>query len=102
MNILHLSRKAFICNGSCWHDFQLPIIIPVQGTRASENLALRHQLEVLQRNAKRPRLTNRDRALWVILSRLWHDWQNPLALVQPETVISWHKRGFRLYWRWKS
>ena len=69
---------------------------------ALENLALRHQLEVLGRNTKRPRLTNKDRALWVIILRLWSDWRNPLALVQPETVIRWHKRGFRLYWRLKS
>jgi len=69
---------------------------------ALENLALRHQLDVLQRNAKRPRLTNRDRTLWVILSRVWADWRHPLTIVQPETVIRWHKRGFRLYWRWKS
>ena len=67
-----------------------------------ENLALRHQLAVLQRNAKRPRLTNRDRTLWIILSRLWADWRKPLMLVQPETVIRWHKKGFRLYWKWKS
>ncbi len=69
---------------------------------ALENLALRHQLEVLGRNAKRPRLTNQDRTLWIILSRLWPDWRKPLALVQPETVIRWHRRGFRLYWKWKS
>jgi len=67
-----------------------------------ENLALRHQLEVLQRNTKRPRLTNKDRALWVIISRLWPDWRNPLTVVQPETVIRWHRKGFKLYWRWKS
>ncbi len=67
-----------------------------------ENLALRHQLDVLQRNAKRPRLTNQDRTLWVILSKSWPDWRRPLAVVQPETVIRWHRRGFRLYWRWKS
>ena len=69
---------------------------------ALENLALRHQLDVLQRNTKRPRLTNQDRTLWVMLSRLWRDWRKPLTMVQPETVIRWHKRGFRLYWRWKS
>ena len=69
---------------------------------ALENLALRHQLEVLQRNAKKPRLTNRDRTLWIVLSRFWAGWRKPLALVQPETVMRWHKRGFRLYWRWKS
>jgi len=69
---------------------------------ALENLALRHQLEVLQRNAKRTRLTNRDRTLWVIISQLWPDWRNPLTIVQPKTVIRWHKNGFKLYWRWKS
>ncbi|MHC4316742.1 MAG: helix-turn-helix domain-containing protein [Planctomycetota bacterium] len=67
-----------------------------------QNLALRHQLDVLQRNTKRPRLTNRDRVLWVFLSRVWTDWRKPLTVVQPETVIRWHRRGFRLYWRWKS
>jgi putative transposase len=67
-----------------------------------ENLALRHQLDVLQRNVKRPRLTNQDRVLWIFLSRLWSDWQTVLALVQPDTVVRWHRKGFRLYWRWKS
>ena len=69
---------------------------------ALENLALRHQLEVLKRNAKKPRLTNRDRALWIFLLRYWADWRESLTLVQPETVIRWHRRGFRLYWKWKS
>ena len=69
---------------------------------ALENLALRHQLEVLDRNAKRPRFSNQDRTLWIILSRFWDDWRKPLALVQPETVIRWHRKGFRLYWKWKS
>jgi len=67
-----------------------------------ENLALRHQLDVLKRKAKKPRLKNRDRVLWVVLSRFWADWRRPLTLVQPETVIRWHRRGVRLYWRWKS
>ena len=67
-----------------------------------ENLALRHQLHVLQRNAKRPLLTNRDRVLWVMLSRVWADWRTSLTVVQPDTVVRWHRRGFRLYWRWKS
>ena len=67
-----------------------------------ENLALRHQLDVLQRNAKRPRLTNRDRVLWAFLSRGWADWRKPLTFVHPDTVIRWHRKGFRYYWRWKS
>ncbi len=67
-----------------------------------ENLELRHQLSVLQRKAKKPRLRNRDRILWALLSCLWTDWRKPLVLVQPETVIRWHRKGFRSYWRWKS
>ena len=67
-----------------------------------ENLALRHQLEVLKRNTKTPRLTNRDRSLWVVLSRFWPDWRGSLAIVQPKTVVTWHRRGWRLYWWWKS
>jgi hypothetical protein len=73
-----------------------------QRALAVENLALRHQLGVLQRTAKRPRLGRVDRLLWVLLSRFWAGWRESLAIVQPETVIRWHREGFRLYWRWKS
>src|SRR6516162_5948261 len=67
-----------------------------------ENLALRHQIGVLQRSArKRPQLTSGDRLLWICLSRLWSDWRSALAIVQPETVIAWHRAGFRLFWTWK-
>jgi transposase InsO family protein len=68
----------------------------------AENLALRHQLMVIRRQVKRPRLTNADRSLWVILRRFWPDWDKALVLVKPATVISWHREGFRLYWKWKS
>ena len=68
---------------------------------ALENLALRQQLAVLQRSVKRPRLCQRDRIFWVLLSRMWKNWQSSFALVQPETVIAWHRQGFKLYWRWK-
>jgi len=67
-----------------------------------ENAALHHQIEVLQRNSGRPFLRWRDRAFWDILSCLWPDWRKSLYIVQPETVIRWHRRGFRYYWRWKS
>ena len=69
---------------------------------ALENLALRQQLAVLKRTTQRPRLTHADRAFWVTLSRLWTGWQHALILVKPETVIRWHRKGFRLYWTWKS
>ena len=67
-----------------------------------ENATLRHQIEVLQRNSGRPNLRWRDRAFWDILSCLWPDWRKSLYIVQPETVIRWHRQGFRFYWRWKS
>ena len=69
---------------------------------ALENLALRHQLEVLKRNTKRLHIKNRDRLFWTILARIWSDWRKQLLFVRPETVIRWHKAGFRRYWRWKS
>ena len=69
---------------------------------ALENLALRHQLVVLQRAVARPRLTRWDRILWVWLSRLWASWRSSLVIVQPATVLAWHRQGFQLYWRWKS
>jgi putative transposase len=71
-------------------------------TLATEILALRQQLTVLNRTVKRPQLHRRDRFFWVISSRLWKDWRAVLIIVQPETVIQWHRAGFRLYWRWKS
>ena len=69
---------------------------------AFENIALRHQIAVLQRSVERPKIHRRDRILWSWLLRLWPRWRSALLIVQPETVISWHRRGFRLYWRWKS
>ena len=68
----------------------------------AENLALRQQLAVLSRSAPRSRLRSRDRAFWVVLRALWSGWREVLVLVQPRTVIGWHRRGFRLFWRWKS
>jgi putative transposase len=67
-----------------------------------ENLALRHQIGVLQRSTRRrPRLTPGDRLVWVWLSRVWRGWRSTLAIVQPETVLAWHRAGFRLFWTWK-
>src|SRR5437667_6463140 len=65
-----------------------------------ENLALRHQIAVLQRTAaKRLKWTSADRLLWICLFRLWHHWRSALAIVQPETVLAWP--GFRLFWTGK-
>jgi transposase InsO family protein len=68
-----------------------------------EVLALRHQLHVLARSRPRQvRLSRGDRILWVWLSRVWIQWRSALVIVRPETVIAWHRQGFRLLWTWKS
>jgi putative transposase len=67
-----------------------------------ENSALRHQLAVLKRQVRKPKLRCADRLLWVGLRRIWPQWQKALLLFQPQTIISWHRLGFRLFWRWKS
>src|ERR1700733_15256165 len=67
-----------------------------------EVLALRHQIGVLRRSAKkRPKLTVVDRVFWAWLSGVWADWRSALVIVKPETVIAWHRKGFRLFWTWK-
>ena len=67
-----------------------------------ENLAHRHQLTVLRRPTRKPRLCHADRLLWLALRRLWPDWRRSLVLFQPQTLIAWHRQDFRLFWRWKS
>ena len=67
-----------------------------------ENLALRQQLAVMKRQRPRPRLRATDRWFWVCLVRFWPNWQKSLLLMRPETVVSWHRRGFRLFWTWIS
>ena len=76
---LHLLRALFLTR----HNLVL------------ENLALRHQLQVLSRGGKRPHLRDRDRLLWIVLSRIWRSWRRPLLIVQRETVIRWHRAGYR-------
>jgi hypothetical protein len=66
-----------------------------------EIVALRHQINVLRRSAKRPKLTDADRVFWAWLSEVWSNWRTALVIVRPETVIAWHRRGFRWFWTWK-
>ena len=72
-----------------------------RATLQLENLPLRHQLGVLRRAVKRPKLTSADRLLWTWLCEVWSDWRSALVIVKPETVIGWHRKGFRLFWTWK-
>jgi len=69
---------------------------------ALENLALRQQLAILRHKAPRTKLRRADRAFWVTLARVWDQWRSALILVRPETVLRWHRLGFRYFWRWKS
>ncbi len=84
--------------------FAFPACFRARAALQAEILAFRHQLLVLQRSKRghKLRLSSADRALWVWLSHLWTDWRSALIIVKPETVIGWHRQGFRLYWRWKS
>jgi hypothetical protein len=66
---------------------------------ALENLALRQQLGVLKRRHPRPNLGTFDRLFWVVARRVWFGWKQSLIIVTPETVVGWHRAGFRLYWR---
>jgi hypothetical protein len=64
-----------------------------------ENLALRQQLSVLKRRNRRPKLAALDRLFWVLARRFWFGWKKSLLIVTPETVVRWHRAGFRVYWR---
>jgi hypothetical protein len=69
---------------------------------ALENLALRQQLALLRRRSKRPQLGRLERVFWVWLSERWAGWRDALHVVRPETVIRWHRQGFRAFWTWNS
>ena len=63
-----------------------------------ENLALRQQLAVLTRTVKRPQLRSTDRLFWVLLAKGWQDWRSALIIVQPDTVVRWHRQWLRRHW----
>ena len=67
--------------------------------QAIVELALRQQLATYAQKRSKPKLTPLDRAFWVALSRLWPRWKEALVIVKPDTVVRWHRKGFRLYWR---
>ena len=67
-----------------------------------ENLALRQQLRALKRTTTRPHLETRDRLLWIALSRVWRNWRTAVVLVQPDTVLRWHRDWLRRRWTRRS
>src|SRR5712672_649949 len=84
----------------------LHIVVSPFKTKArleAEIIMLRHQLNVLRRRVPpKPRLAVADRLLFIWLYRLFPSVLNAIAIVQPETIVRWHRAGFRYYWRWKS
>jgi len=76
----------------------IPSALRLRSELALENLALRQQLAVLNRQHRRPKLWRSDRIFWLLLSRFWVDWKEALVIVKPETVLRWHRKRFALYW----
>ena len=69
----------------------------------AENAALRQQVAILQRKVRgRVRLTNSDRLFFVLLYRWFPSILKTMTIIEPETLVRWHRAGFRRYWRWKS
>jgi hypothetical protein len=78
-------------------------LLRTRAALATENLVLRQQINVLRRTLpKRPLFNGFDRLVFVVLYWLFPDVRNALAIVKPETIIRWHRCGFRAYWRWRS
>ncbi len=69
---------------------------------ALENLALRHQVLILERGCKKPRATEIDRLIWIVLSKVWGRWQEALDVFQPRTVVGWSRKVFSRWWAWIS
>ena len=67
-----------------------------------ENVALRHQLAVLKRSVARPKIQDSDRMFWILMKRMLGEWRDALHFVTPDTVVRWHRKGFRYYWKRKS
>jgi transposase InsO family protein len=80
------------------------LVRPVRSRRdlLLENLALRQQLAVLKKRHPQPRFVALDKLFWMMLRRFCPGWKQALVLVQPETVVRWHRAGFKLYWTWLS
>src|SRR5580704_6514415 len=80
----------------------LRVFFICRGDLVLEILALRQQVAVLKRKRPRPKLTGIDRLFWTMLRGVWPRWAEVLVIVKPETVVAWHRAGFRLYWSWRS
>src|SRR4029434_6358908 len=84
--------------------FLRSIVLICSGSRAValENLALRQQLAALSLTVKRPQLRARDRLFWMILAKVWQEWRTAVIIVQPDTIVRWHREWLRRQWTWRS
>ena len=90
-----------------WHQLKLattflrciPAFFRSRNEQALVELALRQQIATYTQGGAKPRITPADRAFGVLLSQIWSGWKESLVIVQPDTVVRWQRRGFRLYWR---
>jgi putative transposase len=79
-----------------------PALFRSRKEQAIVELALRQQLATLSQKKSKPKITPIDRVFWIALFRFWPRWKRVLVIVKPDTVVRWHRKGFRLYWRWIS
>ena len=102
----HLLRNQISATTKPKHTSLVPgslsDLIRTRSQLIAENALLRQQLVVLNRSVKRPRLTDTDRSLLVLLASRVRAWKTALLIVQPDTLLRWHRQGFRLFWRRKS
>jgi hypothetical protein len=80
----------------------LRAVLRSRGAVVLENLALRQQLATYCRGHKRPQVKPEERLLWAVLWKVWPGWRSAWLMVKPATVIGWHRRLSRGYWRWRS
>ena len=108
----HRSPASLACLRGLWMIDRMPdlgllvnllqLAVKDRTQLALENIALRHQLAVYKRSIKRPIIKDGDRIFWLTVMRMLKEWREALVFVQPETLIRWHRNGFRYYWRRKS
>jgi putative transposase len=85
-----------------WVGWGIAAGFRARASLVAENICLRQQLLVLRRRRPRPRLRDVDRRFWVLACRWFAGWRRSLLIVEPVTVLRWHRRGWRAYWRWRS
>ncbi len=85
-----------------WVGWGIAAGFRARASLVAENICLRQQLLVLRRRQPRPRIRDVDRRFWVLACRRFTGWRRSLLIVEPVTVLRWHRRGWRAYWRWRS